>query len=178
MKKTIYANESASIFLIALCVGNILATLLVSLVRGLPDFEGMNIMSWVTYALIQIMFVVSAVVYSAVRKINVPVVTRMNKGLRPVQYLLLPFIAVATILVFLPLANAWSAFLQVIHYHGAGVSMPATDKVWVYFLALFIIFVQVYPLKCLNSLISIGFLFIFGMASFKKAIHFFFCCIV
>ena len=142
MKKTIYANESASIFLIALCVGNILATLLVSLVRGLPDFEGMNIMSWVTYALIQIMFVVSAVVYSAVRKINVPVVTRMNKGLRPVQYLLLPFIAVATILVFLPLANAWSAFLQVIHYHGAGVSMPATDKVWVYFLALFIMAVM------------------------------------
>ncbi|MBR4801110.1 MAG: CPBP family intramembrane metalloprotease [Clostridia bacterium] len=142
MKKTIYANEGSSIFLIALCVSNILATLLVSLVRGLGDFEGMNIMSWVTYALIQIMFIVSAIVYSAVRKLNVPAVTRMNKGLKPLQYVLLPFIAIATILVFLPLANAWAAFLNVINYHGSGVAMPATDKVWVYFLALFIMAVM------------------------------------
>lgn len=138
MKRTIFANEGSTIFLIALCVGNILATLLVSLVRGLGDFEGMNIMSWVTYALIQIMFIVSSVVYCAVRKINIPVVTRMNRGLKPVQYVLLPFIAIATILVFLPIANAWSSFLNVIHYHGAGVAMPATSKVGVYFLALFI----------------------------------------
>ncbi|MBO4381017.1 MAG: CPBP family intramembrane metalloprotease, partial [Clostridia bacterium] len=142
MRKSIYANEGAAIFMIALCVANILATLLVSLVRGLGDFEGMNIMSWVSYALIQIMFIVSAVVYSAVRKLNIPAVTRMNKGLKPLQYVLLPFIAIATILVFLPLANAWASFLGVIHYHGAGVSMPATDKVWVYFLALLIMAVM------------------------------------
>lgn len=142
MKRTIYANEGSSIFLIALCIGNILATLLISLVRGLGDFEGMNIMSWVTYALIQVMFIVSAVVYSFIRKINIPAVTRMNKGLKPLQYLLLPFIAIATILVFLPIANAWTSFLGVIHYHGAGVSMPATSKVWVYFLALFIMAVM------------------------------------
>lgn len=142
MRKSIYANEGAAIFMIALCVANILATLLVALVRGLGDFEGMNIMSWVSYALIQIMFIVSAVVYSAVRKLNIPAVTRMNKGLKPLQYVLLPLIAIATILVFLPLANAWASFLGVIHYHGAGVSMPATDKVWVYFLALLIMAVM------------------------------------
>lgn len=142
MKRSIYANEGSSIFLIALCVGNILATLLITMVRGLGDFEGMNIMSWVTYALIQIMFIVTAVVYSLIRKINIPVVTRMNKGLKPLQYVLLPFIAVATILVFLPIANAWTSFLNVIHYHGAGVSMPATDKVWVYFLALLVMAVM------------------------------------
>ena len=142
MKKTIYANEGASIFLIGLCVSSILATLLSALVQGLGDFEGMPIMSWISYALIQIMFIVSAIVYSAVRKLNVPAVTRMNKGLKPLQYVLLPFIAIATILVFLPLANAWEAFLGVIHYHGAGVSMPATGKVWVYFVALFIMAVM------------------------------------
>ncbi len=142
MKRTIYANEGSSIFIIALCVGNILATLLITLVRGVGDFEGMNIMSWVTYALIQIMFIVTAVVYCAVRKINIPIVTRMNKGLRPLQYVLLPLIAIATILVFLPIANAWTSFLQIIHYHGAGVSMPATSKVWVYFLALFVMAVM------------------------------------
>jgi len=141
MKKTIYANEGASIFLIALCFANILATLLVVTVR-LGDFEGMAIMSWVSYALIQIMFIVSAVVYSAVRKINVPAVTRMNKGLKPLQYLLLPFIAIATILVFLPLANAWSAFLGVIHFNASAPSMPATSKVWVYFLSLFVMAVM------------------------------------
>ena len=142
MKKTIYANEGASIFIISLCVANILATLLVSLVQGLGDFEGMAIMSWVSYALIQIMFIVAAIVYSAVRKINVPVVTRMNKGLKPLQYVLLPLIAVATILVFLPLANAWSAFLTVIKFHASAPSMPMTSKVWVYFLALFIMAVM------------------------------------
>ena len=142
MKKTIYANEGASIFLIGLCVSSILATLLSALVQGLGDFEGMPIMSWISYALIQIMFIISAIVYSAVRKLNVPAVTRMNKGLKPLQYVLLPFIAIATILVFLPLANAWEAFLGVIHYHGAGVSMPATGKVWVYFVALFIMAVM------------------------------------
>ena len=142
MRRTIYANESSSIFLIALCVGNLLATLLVSFVRGVGDFEGMAIMSWVSYALIQIMFVVSSIVYSAARKINVTAVTRMQKGLRPLQYLLLPFIAIATILVFLPLANAWAAFLRVIHFSGVGVAMPATSKVWVYFLALFIMAVM------------------------------------
>ncbi|MBQ9276130.1 MAG: CPBP family intramembrane metalloprotease, partial [Clostridia bacterium] len=81
-------------------------------------------------------------IYAAVRKINIPVVTRMNKGLRPVQYVLLPFIAIATILVFLPIANAWTAFLNVIHYHGSGVAMPAGGVVWVYFLALFIMAVM------------------------------------
>ena len=142
MRKTIYANEGASIFLISLCVANILATLLVSLVQGLGDFEGMAIMSWVSYALIQIMFIVAAIVYSAIRKLNVPAVTRMNKGLKPLQYVLLPLIAIATILVFLPLANAWASFLNVIHFHGAGVAMPATNKVWVYFVALFIMAVM------------------------------------
>lgn len=142
MRKTIYANEGVSIFLISLCIANILATLLVSLVQGLGDFEGMAIMSWVSYALIQIMFIVAAVVYSLVRKLNVPAVTRMNKGLKPLQYVLLPFIAIATILVFLPLANAWASFLNVIRFHGAGVSMPATSKVWVYFLSLFIMAVM------------------------------------
>ena len=142
MRKTIYANEGASIFLISLCVANILATLLVSLVQGLGDFEGMAIMSWVSYALIQIMFIVAAIVYSLVRKLNVPAVTRMNKGLKPLQYVLLPLIAIATILVFLPLANAWASFLNVIHFHGAGVAMPATNKVWVYFVALFIMAVM------------------------------------
>ena len=141
MKKTIYANEGASIFLIALCFANILATLLFSTIH-LGDFEGMAIMSWVSYALIQIMFIVSAVVYSAVRKINVPAVTRMNKGLKPLQYFLLPLIAIATILVFLPLANAWSAFLGVIHFNASAPSMPATSKVWVYFLSLFVMAVM------------------------------------
>ncbi len=142
MKRTIYANESATMYMIALLVGNILATLLVTTVRGLGDFAGMNIMSWVTYALIQVLFVASCMIYAAARKINILVVTRMNKGLKPVQYLLLPFITIATILVFLPIANAWSAFLNVVHYHGSGVAMPAPSEVWIYFLALFIMAVM------------------------------------
>ena len=142
MKKTIYANESATIYMIALLVGNVLATILATTIRGLGKFAGMDIMSWVTYALIQCMFIASSMIYAAARKINIPVVTRMNRGLRPVQYVLLPFVAIATILVFLPIANAWNAFLGVIHYHGSGVAMPAGGEVWAYFFALFIMAVM------------------------------------
>lgn len=64
---------------------------------------------------------------------------RKIKGkLNPVQIAILPFIAIATILVFLPLANAWSAFLGIIGYHGAGVSMPSFSNVGFYFLAIFV----------------------------------------
>lgn len=36
----------------------------------------------------------------------------------------------------LPLANAWTAFLNVIGYHGSGVAMPDYSNVGVYFLSL------------------------------------------
>ena len=63
---------------------------------------------------------------------------RARGKLNPVQIAILPFIAIATILVFLPLANAWSAFLGIIGYHGAGVSMPSFSNVGFYFLAIFV----------------------------------------
>lgn len=86
----------------------------------------------------QIGFIATVLIYSAVRKVDIVSVARLRGRLNAWQAVLLPFISIATILVFLPLANAWSAFLDVIGYHGSGVSMPYYSNVGIYLLSLFI----------------------------------------
>ena len=99
-------------------------------------FDGMDVFSWCGYALMQVGFVCTVLVYSKVRKYDLVYVSKMRGKLNPLQITVLPFIAIATILVFLPLANAWTAFLNVIGYHGSGVAMPDYSNVGVYFLSL------------------------------------------
>ena len=100
------------------------------------SFDGMDVFSWCGYALMQVGFVCTVLVYSKVRKYDLVYVSKMRGKLNPLQITVLPFIAIATILVFLPLANAWTAFLNVIGYHGSGVAMPDYSNVGVYFLSL------------------------------------------
>ena len=141
MRKTIGASESSSVYLIAICAGSILS-MFVSLILSKTtnaSLGGMSVQSWVGYAVMQIAFIASVLVYAKIRKVDELCVARIKKPRDLRQLILTPFIAIATILIFLPLANLWDKFLGLIHYHGAGVSVPSDGNVGVYFLSLLII---------------------------------------
>ncbi len=139
MRRTIGASESSSIYLLGICVGSLLSLFLSLVLRNVSaTLDGMSVYSWCGYAIMQVGFIATVFVYARVRKINVVRIAKLRGRLNPMQIALLPLIAIATILVFLPLANAWSAFLGVIGYHGAGVSMPSFSNAGIYFLALFV----------------------------------------
>lgn len=139
MRRTIGASESSSIYLLGICVGSLLSLFLSLILRNVSaTLDGMSVYSWCGYAIMQVGFIATVFVYARVRKIDVVSIAKLRGKLNPMQIVLLPLIAIATILVFLPLANAWSAFLGVIGYHGAGVSMPSFSNVGIYFLALFV----------------------------------------
>lgn len=140
MRKTIGASEGASIYLLGICAGSLLSLFLSLILRasGAADaqFDGMNVYSWCGYALMQFGFIGTVLLYSSVRKCDLVHIAKIKGKLNAIQIAILPFVSVATILVFLPLANAWTAFLNVIGYHGAGVAMPNYSNVGVYFLSL------------------------------------------
>lgn len=143
MRKTIGASESSSIYLMGICVGSLLSLFLsLALRNSSATLDGMSVYSWCGYAIMQIGFIATVFVYARVRKIDIVSVAKLKGELNALQIVILPFIAVATILVFLPLANAWSAFLGVIGYHGPGVTMPEFSNVGYYFLALFVLAVM------------------------------------
>lgn len=139
MRRTIGASESSSIYLLGICVGSLLSLFLSLALRNVSaTLDGMSVYSWCGYAIMQVGFIATVFVYTRVRKVDVVRVAKIKGKLNSVQIAILPFIAIATILVFLPLANAWSAFLGIIGYHGAGVSMPSFSNVGFYFLAIFV----------------------------------------
>lgn len=126
-----------------ICVGSLLSLFLsLALRNSSATLDGMSVYSWCGYAIMQIGFIATVFVYARVRKIDIVSVAKLKGKLNALQIVILPFIAVATILVFLPLANAWSAFLGVIGYHGPGVTMPEFSNVGYYFLALFVLAVM------------------------------------
>lgn len=138
MRKTILANESSSIYLLGICAGSLLA-LFASLIlsRVSAGFGGMSVQDWVGYIIMQVGFIATAFIYARVRKVDELAVARIRKPRSVKQLILTPFIAIATILVFLPLANLWTSFLNLIHLK-ASVSTPVNGDVGAYFLSLLI----------------------------------------
>lgn len=138
-RRTIGASESSSIYLFGVCAVSIVS-LFLSLIFSKVDaqFDGMSVFAWVSYPLIQLAFFATIAIYAKARHIDEINVARVHKYTNIKQICLIPLIGVATILVFLPLANLWSEFLTLIGYEGSGVSMPAYSNVGVYFLSLII----------------------------------------
>lgn len=137
MRKTIGASESSSIYLFGICAGSLLSVFLsLAFSRTNASFDGMSVFNWVGYAVMQLAFFSTVAVYAKVRRIDEISVARIHKFTNWKQIVLLPFIGIATILAFLPLANLWSEFLALIGYHGAGVSMPNYSNAGVYLLSL------------------------------------------
>ncbi len=139
MRKSIGASEGSSIYLLGICAGSLLAVFSnLIFTRVNAGFDGMSVRDWVGYLVIQIGFIASVFIYARVRRIDEVSLARM-RGPRSVKQLFLtPVIAIAAILVFLPLANLWDSFLGIIHYHGPAPKMPAYSNVGVYFLSLLV----------------------------------------
>ena len=139
MRKTIGASESSSIYLIALCAGSLISMFISLLIPRDIAFGGMRVLDWVGYALMQAAFFASVLIYAKVRRLDEISIARIRRPRDARQFILAPFIAIATILVFLPLANAWISFLNIIGYPTkSGVAMPSGGNVGIYFLALFV----------------------------------------
>ncbi len=137
MRKLIGASESSSIFMLGVCFSSIIAIILsYALINVNVSFDGMTLVNWLGYPLIQLAFVGVVLIYSKIRKVDIISVARVRKPASVRQLILIPFIAIATILVFLPLANAWVSFLDVIGFKGSGASMPNYSNAGVYFLSL------------------------------------------
>lgn len=138
MRKTVLASESSSIYLLGICAGSILAlfsSLIFTHVKA--SFGGMGIADWIGYAVMQAGFIAVAFVYARVRKVDELAVARICAPRSRKQLLLTPFIAIATILVFLPLANLWTAFMHIIGVN-ASVTVPDRGNIGAYFLSLLI----------------------------------------
>lgn len=139
MRRTIQANEGASVYLLAVCAGSVLSLFLSLALRNVTaSYDGMSVYGWVGYALMQIAFIVTLFVFGYVRKWDFKCVIRTRKPISLWQFALTPFLAIATVLLFLPLANLWNSFLGLIGYHGAGVTMPAYSNVGAYFVSLLV----------------------------------------
>lgn len=139
MRKTIGASESSSIYLIALCAGSLISMFISLLIPRDIAFGGMRVLDWVGYTLMQAAFFASVLIYAKVRRLDEISIARIRRPRDARQFILAPFIAIATILVFLPLANAWISFLNIIGYPTkSGVAMPGGGNVGIYFLALFV----------------------------------------
>ena len=139
MIRNIRASEGSSIYLLGICAGSLLSMFMsLALSKVTAGFGGMAVQSWVGYVLMQIAFIACVLIYARVRRFDEMYIARIRKPLNLWQLVLTPFIAIATILAFLPLANAWTSFLGIIGYHGAGVSMPYFNNVGVYFVSLLV----------------------------------------
>ncbi len=133
MRKFIGASEGASIYIFGLCGGSILMNIIFMFVN--ITGKG-SLLLLVPYAVTQIAFLIVIGVYSALRKIDFLTVAKVRKFTNWKQWMLLPFIAIAAILTFLPLSMLFVKFMTVIGAGGASVSQPAYTSVGVYFLSL------------------------------------------
>ena len=138
MRKTIGASESSSMYLLAICAGSLLTQLVLLIMSKVSaSFGGMSVKNWVGYALMQIAFISCVLIFAKIRKIDEISVARIRKPRDFRQLILTPFIAIATIMVFLPFANLWTAFLNIIGFRG-GVPMATDGNVGIYFLCLLV----------------------------------------
>lgn len=139
MRRTIHSAEGASVYLLAVCVGSVLSLFLsLALSKTTATFDGMSAYGWAGYALMQVAFIGTALVFTRVRRWDLAYVARIRKPVSLWQFALTPFIAIAAVLIFLPLANLWSYLLSLMGYNGPGVMMPAFSNVGVYFLSLLV----------------------------------------
>ncbi len=138
MRKTIGASEGASIYTLGVFGGSALSILIMFALSKAGKFAGMDVSSWVGYVVMQVAFFAVSMIYAKVRKVDLLHVAKVKKFKNPWQIALLPLIAFFTILIFLPLANAFNSFLEIIGFHGGGVSFPDYSNVGIYFLSLFV----------------------------------------
>lgn len=115
MRKTLFASESGSLYLFALCGISILSNIFYYVLAGRTGtFAGMSVASWVNYAVTQVAIVLVVWLFSLWRRYDLPAVAKLRPMKNPYRYVLLLPIAVFTIIAFLPVSMLFQEFFRVI----------------------------------------------------------------
>ena len=140
MRNRITASEGASSYIFGLFGASVVGNAFAMIMSGrLGSFAGMPIATWASYAITQLAFIGVVFVMGVWRKFDTIKVARVRPTKNIKQYLLLPFIAVFTIMAFYPFSLLFMKLLSLMGYHGASVSVPMSNSVGVYFLSLLVI---------------------------------------
>ncbi|MEG2541049.1 MAG: type II CAAX endopeptidase family protein [Clostridia bacterium] len=135
MRYSIGASESSFVYILGLCAGSMLCSVLNTFLL-LGSFAGMNIMTWITYALNQVAFLIVVFGYGWMRHVSIPTVAHIRKPKNPKQLIIIPFLAIATIILFLPLSDLFMKLLGAMGYQISSVPMPRFENVGIYFMSL------------------------------------------
>lgn len=141
MRRNLFAGESASAYLFAICGVSIISNMLGYILTGrVGSFAGMSVAGWISYAVTQLIIVLVIVAFAAWRKYDVVAVSKLRPMTNPRRYALLVPISVFTIVAFLPLSMLVQAMFGAMGVQGSvTASAIRFDNVGVYFLALFVI---------------------------------------
>ena len=137
MKRQLQLSESGLIFVFGIVIASVLQNIFVYALNGQGSFGGMSIATWVAYPLGTLSFFLTALIYTKVRKCDFLYITRTANKPRIVSFILLPIIAVLTVVAFYPLTSMFVRFLSFIGYNG-GVSAPTDYTPAVFVLAIII----------------------------------------
>lgn len=141
MRKNLFAGESGSLYLFALCGISILSNIFAYILVGRTgSFAGMSVANWVGYAVTQVAIVLVVFFFSMWRKYDLIAVAKLRPMKNAGRYLLLLPITIATMVAFLPVSMLFQTFFGVIGFNG-GVTASAIefDNAGVFFLAVFVI---------------------------------------
>lgn len=141
MRKNLFAGESGSLYLFALCGISILGSIFSYILVGRTgSFAGMSIANWVSYAVTQVAIVLVVWFFSMWRRYDVFAVAKIRPMKDARRWLLLFPITVFTIIAFLPVSMLFQEFFNLIGFRG-GVSAGTIefDNAGVFFLAVFVI---------------------------------------
>ncbi|MDD4839562.1 MAG: type II CAAX endopeptidase family protein [Clostridia bacterium] len=139
MKKNLTIFESGSCFIFAMLAMTLLQTIFsLALTNNNTVFGGMLVSNWVYYIVNQVAIISVVVIFLKVKKNDFLQTTRLSGKLNIKQIILLPFIAIFTIVAFLPLSQIFANFLFAIGWSG-GVSAPLSSNIGVYLFSILVI---------------------------------------
>jgi membrane protease YdiL (CAAX protease family) len=137
MRRNIGASESSAIFIFGLVGASLLSYFLQFFVK-LGSFGGIAVANWLAYVFPPIAYFAVVAIYSAVRRVDALYIAKVKRPLNFLQFALLPFIAVATIMTFLPVANLFLNTLYAMGYPQGSVILPLDYSAGIYFLSLLV----------------------------------------
>lgn len=137
MRRQLQIGESGIIFVFGIVISSVLQSIFLFALNGVDEFGGMSIGTWVAYPLGTLSFFLTAFLYTKIRKCDFLYITRTVNKPRAVSFIMLPIIAVLTIVAFYPLTSMFLRLLAVMGFHG-GISAPSAYSPGVFVLAVVI----------------------------------------
>ena len=137
MREKFNIAESGSLFISALFAMSVISVLLGFFSTSIY-WGGLSLLNWLAYALNPLAIIVTLVIFAKIRRVNFLTASGLKSKVNYKQMLLTPFITVASLVAFLPLATMFADLLFLAGYSG-GVAVPTSAELGPYFLSIFVI---------------------------------------